>query len=133
MQKCTFGRNPTARCARQETAMNQIGFDDIFERPLVFSHRRRERVEADRPTREFLDERRQEGSIETVEAGVVDIETLEGETSRIEHDVLGVSVANRREVAHATQQPIRNARRPACSARDFMRGLGFDVDAEQPT
>ena len=82
------GRYATARRSRQETAMNQVGFDDILERPLVFADGRGEGFEADRPAAKFLDDRRQHRAIETVETRLIDVEPIEREMRRVDPDAL---------------------------------------------
>ena len=79
--------------------MNQIRLDDIFEGSLVFAHGGRQRLESNWTAAEFLDQRRQERSIESIEAGFVYVESTQGKSSRIERHQPGVSVANRGKIS----------------------------------
>ena len=87
-------RDAPARGPSQKTAMNQIGFDDIFERSLVLTDRRSERIEADRPARKLLDQSREEDPIEAIEARLINVESLEREARRIEQNPIGIAVTN---------------------------------------
>jgi hypothetical protein len=112
--------------------VNQIRFDDIFECPLIFAHRRRQGIEADRSTGKFLDQGRQEGSVESVKTRIIHIETLESEARRIEFYVLRVAISDGRKVADAPQESIRDSRRATSPPRNFLRRLGLDLDSEEP-
>ena len=87
----------------QKTAMNQVGFDDIFERSLVLPYRRREGIEAHWAAAKLLYESRQERTIETIKAGVIDIEPFERELRRIHPNSVRVAIAPRCKVAHAAE------------------------------
>ncbi len=90
-----------ARRAREKTAVNQVGLDDVFERPLVLAHGGGQGLQPDRPSGKFFDERRQERSVETIEPGLIDIESTQREPGRIESDMRRVAIADRSEVTNA--------------------------------
>ena len=111
--------------------MNQIGFHDIFERPLVFPDRGRKRIETNRPTRELLDERRQEQSIEPIEPRIIHIEALEGEPRGVQPDTIRVAVPHGREVPNPAQESIGDSRRSSRASGDLVGRLRFDFHAKQ--
>jgi hypothetical protein len=94
----TVSGNATARCPKQKTAMNQVGFDDILERPLIFPNRRRQCIEADWAAPELLDEGHEHQTIQPVETRFVHVEAIDSEARRVEPNPLPLSVAHRRKI-----------------------------------
>ena len=131
MRMSSVRRHPTPRRPKQKTAMNQVGFDDILERPLILANRGREGLEPDRTASELLDQGREHGSVKTVEALLVDVESAERIMSGVEANAFVRPVPNRREVPHPTQKPIRNARRAPRPTRDLVRRLWLEFDVEE--
>lgn len=73
MHEGSLGRNAPAWSPSQKTTMNQVRFDDIFERSLVLSNGCREGFETNGPTPELLDKGRKKDPVETVKAGFVHV------------------------------------------------------------
>lgn len=78
--------------------MNQIGFDHILERSLVFAHGRGQRIQSNGAASEFLDQRREDRTIQAIEARLVHIEAIECEARRIDPDALVTTISHRGEV-----------------------------------
>lgn len=131
MHEGSLGRNAPAWSPSQKTTMNQVRFDDIFERSLVLSNGCREGFETDGPTPELLDKGRKKDPVETVKAGFVHVQSLEREARRIKPDVARISISHRRKVTHTAQQTVRDARRPPSAACNFLGRLGFNFSTEQ--
>ena len=131
MHEGSLGRNAPAWSPSQKTTMNQVRFDDIFERSLVLSNGCREGFETNGPTPEFLDKGRKKDPVETVKAGFVHVQSLEREARRIKPDVARISISHRRKVTHTAQQTVRDARRPPSAACNFLGRLGFNFSTEQ--
>lgn len=131
MREGSLGCNAPAWSPSQKTTMNQVGFDDIFERPLVLSNGCREGFETDGPTPELLDKGRKKDPVETVKAGFVHVQSLEREARRIKPDVARIAISHRRKVTHTAQQTVRDARGPPSAACNFVGRLAFNFSTEQ--
>ena len=116
---------------QQKTAMNQVGFHDILERPLILANRSGEGFQADGTPSELLDQRGQNGSIEAIETRLIDVESSERIACRIQSNALPGAIAHRRKISHTAEQSIRDARRSPCAAGDFVRRLGLDLEPEE--
>ena len=90
--------------------------------------RRGERLDADRAAAVIHRDRGEIAPVHGVEAGGVDFERRQ----RLVGDraVDRRRAADRSEIAHPAQQPAGDARRAAGAARDLVRAVGGDADAE---
>lgn len=87
-------RHPTARCSRQESAMNQIRLNNVFKGSLVLADGRGQRLESDRPPTELLDQSQQKGAVESIETGFVHPEPPQCKSRRIELHSPCIAIAN---------------------------------------
>ena len=119
-----------ARRAIEKAGLDQERLVDVFDRVLFFADGGRDAVDAHRAAAELVDDGSQQLAIDLVEAVIVDLEQLQ----RRARD-LGVDPAvgaDLRIVAHAPQEAVRDARRAARPARQFVRGFGVDRHVENP-
>ena len=83
--------------------MNQVGFDDIFKRPLILPDSCREGIQADGAPAELLDQRRQDSAIKPIESGLVHIESVQSEACRLQANPRLGTVSHGAEVSDTTQ------------------------------
>ena len=107
----------------------QERLDDLFERAALLGQRRGDRLDADRAAIEALADHLQVAAIERVEPGMIDREPIE--RRRRDRTANRTVALDRREVAHAAQQPIRDPRRAARAPRDLGGAVLIDHDADQ--
>jgi hypothetical protein len=112
----------------QESQLQQVGLDDVFDRVGLLTHRRRERREPDGPAAEPLHDRLQDRVVEPIEAFVVDLEDLEARARDLAGD--RAVVPHLGEVAHPTEQPVRDARGSPRPPRDLGRTLLVEPHVE---
>ena len=84
----------------------------------------RERVDADRPAAELVDDGREQRAVHLVEADLVDVE--ERQRVACDRPVMTAVGAHLGEVADAAQEPVRDARRAARAARDLGGALALE-------
>jgi hypothetical protein len=125
-------RDASPRRAGQEALVDQERLDDVFERALVLADGGGERLEPDRAAVELLEQGAQQGEIEAVEAGGVDLEALERETGPRAVDQRARSAVDLGEVAHPAQQAVRDPRRSARARCEHAAGIRAERDAEHP-
>jgi len=94
--------------------------------------RSRERLEPDRTAVEFFDERVEQFSVEPIKAGLVDLEPLQREARDLVRDFAAGATAYLGEVAHASQQPVRDPGRTPRPARDLALRLRRDLGPHHP-
>ncbi len=84
----------------------------------------------DRPAAELDGDCLEQLPVDTLEPVVVDLEQLQ----RLPRDVRGddAGVAHLGDVAHALEDPVRDARRTTRPACDLLRRLVVDLDLEDP-
>src|SRR4029453_8910221 len=122
-------RATAARRALEETDLDEIRLVDLLERLTVLTHGRGKRREPHRTATELLQDRREDATIDLIEAVPIHLETLQG--------VGGcglpypVCAGDLREVPPATQQAIDDARRAAGAPGDLRGTLGSELDAEK--
>src|SRR5206468_6017969 len=121
-------RDAPLRRAREEALLDEEGLVDVLNRVALLADGRGERVDPDRPAAELVDDGEEEGAVHLIEPRLVDVE--QGE--RIARDgprdpPLGTHLG---EVAHAAQQPVRDARRAARTARELGPTVLVEGDAE---
>jgi len=68
--------------------------------------------------------------VERIEPALVDLEPLKRPVGRPGVD--RADAVHRREVAHAAEEPARDARRAAGAARNLVGAVGRHLDAEEP-
>ena len=68
----------TARCAREETEAYEEGLGELLDRLALLGDRHREGRDADRSAAEAAAKGVQHGTIETIEAEIVDLVQLQG-------------------------------------------------------
>ena len=98
---------------------------DVLDRLDLLGQHRGERLDADRPRCELLDDRREQLAIGRVETLVVDVHRLQG-LSR-EGRVDGPVAVDLGVVAHALEQPVHDARGAARAAGNLPRSLLVDA------
>src|ERR1043166_5265986 len=122
------GEQPPARRALHEALLDQERLDDLLDRVARLGERRRNGLDPDRSAAVIERDQREVAPIHGVEAGGVDLERVERLVGDRAVDRRGS--VDMREVAHALQQPARDARRAARATRDLVGALGRDLDAE---
>src|SRR5512145_391318 len=75
---CAGSRDAAARCAIEESGLNQERLVNVLNRVFFLMDRCGQAVEADRTAAEFFDDRAQQPAIELVEPAIVHFEELEG-------------------------------------------------------
>src|SRR5581483_3341776 len=115
MPAAEIGDDPPTRRPLQEAELEQIRLVDIFDRLCLLAEGDRERRQPDRAAAELLDHGAQELTVEALETGTVHLEQCER--------LLG-------DVAHAPQDPVRDARRAARACGDELGRIAVDLDAE---
>src|SRR5262249_45943626 len=127
--ECMRGQEPPARRTLDEALLDQERLDDLLDGVARLRQRRRDGLDPDRTAGVVLRDQREIAPVHGVETSSVDLE-------RAQRTVSGRAVdrgcaADKRKVAHAPQQPSRDARRAAGAARDLVGAVGVDADAEQ--
>src|SRR5579859_5822455 len=117
-----------ARRALDEAELQQIRLVDVLDRVGLLAERNSERGQADRPAVELHDDRAQELTRLAVEPEGVHLEELE----RLARDVVRdrTLMAHLRDVAHAPEDAVRHARRPARAAGDLLGRVVCYLDTE---
>ena len=118
-----------ARRALQITLLYQIGLEHVFNRIAFFTDRRGEIIDADRAAGEFFDHCEQQFAVHDIEPQRIDVEHFQRRIGDFLRDLalrldLGV-------IAHAPQEPVRDTRGRARTARDFARAVGVNFDLQQ--
>src|SRR5262249_35146230 len=117
------------RRALEEPLLDQVGLVEVLERPAVLTDSGGEGVEPGGTAVVVLDQGAEDLAVDLVEAVLVDLEEREATARGFAVD--GLRPVHLREVAHAAQQPVGDARRAAAAPRDLERALGVDGDAQQ--
>jgi len=121
-------RDTSARSARDESLLNEERFVHVLDRFGLLADRDRKRRETNGTTPELAAQRGEHRAIDLVETTFVDTEhgqCLDG--GRLVDDTLAVNLG---EVAHTTQQSVRDAWRSAAATRDLNRAGLVGGDAE---
>ena len=105
------GGHSAAWGALNETDLQQVRLDDLFDRILFLVQRSTECAQTDGPPVEFFNDGPQQLNIAIVESKAVDLHLVE----RIGSDLFvdATVVIDLGKVAHAPQQPVDYARRSA--------------------
>jgi len=121
-------RHAAARGAHEEALLDQEWLDDILESAALLAHRGGQALDAHRPAVEFLDDGRQQLTVERVESLRIHFEQIE---RGARHRFIDAAVAfDFGVVAHATKQPVGDTRRAARAGRNTCRAFGVDRHAE---
>ena len=122
------GEQTPARRALHEALLDQIRLDDLLDRVARLGQRRRDGVDADRPAAVIERDHVEIAPVHRVHAGGIDLERLQ----RLVGDraVDRRRARHMREVAHALEQPPRDARRAARAPRDLVGAVGRHRNAE---
>src|SRR6266699_5783386 len=105
-----------ARRTREEALLHQEGLVHLLERARILADRRGDRLHADRPALEHLDDRLEDARVHVVETELVDVEPLE----RLDGDRRG-------DLAAGAARDLRDARRVGGDSQDSRRA-GDDLD-----
>src|SRR5208282_389256 len=117
-----LGRDSSARSPRQKSLLQQVRLVNFLDGVGFLADRGGKTLDADRSTVELVDYRTENRAVHLVEAGRVDFEQFErAQRDFARHDRRLVDL---REVAHAPQQAVGDARRPA-RARSYFSGSAF--------
>src|SRR5207249_2257602 len=113
------GRHPALRGADEEPLLDEEGLVDVLDRVPLLPDRGRERVEADRPAGELVDDGEEQRAVHLVEARLVDVE----EPERVPRDLTRdePAGADLGEVAHPTEEAVRDPRRTTRAPGDLDR------------
>src|SRR5581483_6988265 len=128
MPAAEIGDDPPTRRPLQEAELEQIRLVDIFDRLCLLAEGDRERRQPDRAAAELLDHGAQELTVEALETGTVHLEQCERLLGDRGRD--GAFVTDLGDVAHAPQDPVRDARRAARACGDELGRIAVDLDAE---
>ena len=112
MTVCLLRGYPPARRALEKAALDKIGFVDIFQRAHFFRAGHSQRLDADRPSVEMLDQQREDLAIHLVQPLLVHVKAGKGVAGLFSVDY-AVAVHSGK-ISHATQQTVGYAR---CSPR----------------
>src|SRR3989442_14673218 len=121
------GGDTTPRRALEESLLDEIGLEDVFDRVAFFADGGCEVVDADRAAGELGEHRLQELAIHDVETGGVDVEHRQRGIGDLARDLaVGTYFC---EVADAAQQAAGEARRAARPPQHPYRAVPIDGDA----
>jgi hypothetical protein len=119
-----LGDDPAARCPLQKPWLEEERLVHVLDRLRFLAERDSERRQTHRAAAEPLDHAAQKLAVEALEPGAVDLE----QRQRLLGDLRrhGAFVAHLGDVAHAAEDPVRDARRAARAAGDQLRRIVFD-------
>src|SRR5205085_7204544 len=123
-----FRDRAAPRRALDEPELEQIGLVDVLDRLLFLAERRRKRRESHRSAVELLHDRAQQLACLAIESFLVDLEQRQRLPRVLRCD--RPLVTHLRDVAHAPEDPVGDARRPPRAPRNLLGGLLGDLDAE---
>ena len=108
---------PPARSQLQKSHLNEKRLVNLFDGLHLFAERGGKRVDAHRPPAVFFDDRQQELAVHLIKAAGIDFQHIERTARHRRGDVaVGLDL---REVPHAAQQAVGDARRAAAAARNL--------------
>src|SRR5207249_5584637 len=111
------GGDPALRRAHQVAFLDEEGLVDVLDGVALLGDRSGERLDPDRTPREAVDDGEQQRAVHLVEARLVDVEEAEPVARDDSVDLsLGPHLG---EVAHAPEEPVRDARRAPRAAGDL--------------
>ena len=120
------GRHATTGCAIQKALVDEEGLDDIFERALVLANGRGEGLEPNGAPVELLDDGQQNGAVQAVESGGVDIQPLEGKLGLAAPHATRPTRPTRLGAGHLCEI-ADPAKQPICDPRGAARARGGDA------
>src|SRR5688572_27869681 len=123
-------RDASPRGPLQEAGLDQVRLVEVLERSTVLADRRGDRADPDRAAAELLDDRREDPSVELVEAVLVHFEALERLAGGREVDLM--VAGNFGEIAQPAEEPVRDPGSSAAPPGDLPSGLRRDPDPEDP-
>ncbi len=117
-------RLPTARRSLQQALLQKVRLVHVLDRPGIFSESGRDRLDAYGPAPKLLDDRTQDRSIDTVQAQVIDFQTIE----RVVGDVAGnhLSALDLGEISNAPKEAVRDSGCAASPAGNLAGAVGLD-------
>src|SRR2546422_196614 len=119
---------PAAWRAREEALLHEERLVHFLERARILTHGGGDGGEPDRSTLELLDDGLQDPAVHVVEPELVHVEPLQRLGGDRRRDL--AAGAHLGVIAHALQEPVRDARRAAAAAGDLgdARGVGRPVE-----
>ena len=108
--------------ALHESLLNEVGFDDVFERFAVLTQGACKVVDADGAACEFLHDGRHEAAVDGVKSDDVHIQKFQRRLCDFGGDL--PVMAHLGKVAHASQQAVGDSVSSVGAAGDFV-GTGF--------
>ena len=131
MRKRLGRGDPALRGAIEQAGGEEERLVDVLDGVGLLGHGHRERVEPDGSAGERDAECGEDGSVDLVEAELVDLE----ERQRVAGDAGGDPAvgADLGEVADALQEAVGDARRTAGAAGDLLRRVGLERHAQDPS
>ena len=123
------GRDPAARRALEQAALQQERLVHVFDGLRRLAHRDRERAEPDRPARRTCGTARRGSPGRPCRGRARRPRTARARRARSPSGDRAVG-AHLGVVAHALQQAVRDARRAPRAARDLVGAVGLELDAE---
>ena len=112
-----------ARRAVEKADLHQIRLIDILQRDRLLADGRRQRLQPDRASAESRHNAAQHAPVDRIQSKLVDFQRAQGGVRRLLRD--DAVELHLREIAHAAQQAVGDARRAARAARDFIRPRWF--------
>src|SRR5512139_3715040 len=112
-----------------EAKLNEIGFDDLFQRVAGFAQSRCKRLDPDRSPAIEVRDHGQVAPVHRVEAEPIDFQPGQGPVGDCGVD--RIRAGGMGKVADAAKQPARDARRAAASAGDLVLAFASGWGAEQ--
>src|SRR5262249_39695094 len=133
-------RHATLRRPLEKSLLDQERLVDVLDRVPPLAHRRGERVDPDRPAAELVDDREEERAGPLVESRLVDrrqpkpvpgLAAVEQTTRVAGHGAVDeTGRAHLGEVAHATEEAVRDPRGAARAGSDLRAALVLEPGAE---
>lgn len=128
MAEGVAGQHTSAWGARQQSLLNQVGFDDLLDGIARFRQCRRDGLDADRSAAVVLRDKLEVFAVHGVQTGLVHLKTgqsliRDGAGNRVRATI-------DREIAHPAQQSARDAGGAAGAASDLVCSIGGHADAE---